>query len=77
MVYLTRSDDNFIREGELYELYYWDGDWISLGQRTGSRKLQYLTYDNIPENALLLLRNLTKGQEERIFTYEDGRQVWW
>ena len=77
MVYLTRSDDNFIREGELYELYYWDGDWRSLGKRVGSRKLQYLTYENIPENALLLLRNLTKGQEERIFTYENGTQVWW
>ena len=75
--YLTRSDDNFIREGELYELYYWDRGWQSLGKRTGSRKLQYLVYNNVPENALLLLRNLTKGQEERIFTYEDGKQVWW
>ena len=77
LVYLPRTDDNFIREGELYELFYWDNGWVSLGQRTGSRKLQYLEYDNVPDNALLLLRNLTKGKEERIFTYEHGKQVWW
>ena len=77
LVYLPRTDDNFIREGELYELFYWDNGWQSLGKRTGSRKLQYLTYNNVPANALLLLRNLTKGKEERIFTYEDGKQVWW
>ena len=33
--------------------------------------------DNVPTNALLLLRNHTKGKEERIFTYEGGEQVWW
>ena len=77
LIYLPRTDDNFIREGELYELFYWDKGWQSLGKQTGSRKLQYLTYDNVPGNALLLLRNLTKGKEERIFTYEDGKQVWW
>ena len=47
------------------------------GRQVGSRQLQYLEYDNVPDNALLLLRNLTKGKEERIFTYEDGKQVWW
>lgn len=76
--YLPRSDDNFIREGEEYELCYWDGDgWASLGRQIGSRATQELVYDNVPTNALLLLHNHTKGKEERIFTYEDGRQVWW
>ena len=77
LVYLPRNDDNFIKEGELYELFYWDREWKSLGRQVGSRQLQYLEYDNVPDNALLLLRNLTKGKEERIFTYEDGKQVWW
>ena len=35
-----------------------------------------ITFDNVPDNALLWLRNLTEGREERIFTYENGRQVW-
>lgn len=77
LVYLPRNDDNFIREGELYELFYWDKGWRSLGQKTGDGERQCLVYDNVPENALLLLRNLSKGKEERIFTYEGGKQVWW
>lgn len=76
--YLSRNDGNFIVEGHEYELFYWsEGQWNSLGKRTGSRKTQAVEYDDVPRGALLLLRNLTKGKEERIFTYEDGRQVWW
>lgn len=78
LCYLPRNDDNFIREGEEYELCYWDGDgWASLGWQTGRRATQELVYDNVPGNALLLLHNHTKGKEERIFTYENGKQVWW
>ena len=76
--FLPHSDDNFIREGEEYELWFWmHGSWVSLGKQTGSRATQVLVYDNVPSNALLLLRDNTKGTEERIFTYEGGRQVWW
>ncbi|MDR2148135.1 MAG: hypothetical protein LBE91_16950 [Tannerella sp.] len=75
--YLPRNDDNFIREGEEYELFYWDDyQWNSLGRQTGTSR-QYLEYANAPLNALFWLRNLTKGKEERIFTYENGQQVWW
>jgi len=78
LCYLPRTDDNFIKEGEEYELCYWDGEgWASLGRQIGSRATQELVYDNVPKNALLLLHNHTKGKEERIFTYENGRQVWW
>lgn len=78
LCYLPRTDDNFIREGEEYELFYWDEDgWTSLGRQIGSRAAQELVYDDVPANALLLLHNHTKGREERIFTYENGRQVWW
>jgi hypothetical protein len=75
--YYPRNDDNFIRDNELYELFYWDAQWVSLGRQSGKEEMQSLTYTNVPENALLLLRNLTKGNEERIFTYENGKQVWW
>jgi hypothetical protein len=78
IIYLPRNDDNFIREGEFYELFYWNlNGCISLGKQTGSRETQNLIYPDVPKNALLLLRNLTKGKEERIFTYENGKQVWW
>ena len=31
----------------------------------------------MPRGALYWLRDLSKGKEERIFSYEDGKQVWW
>ena len=75
--YLPRNDDNFIKEGEEYELFYWDDNqWISMGKQLGTSK-QYLEYTNAPSNALFWLRNHTKGKEERIFTYENGKQIWW
>lgn len=75
--FLARSDDNFIREGDEYELFYWDDEWISLGKQHGSRATQELIYDNVPSGALLLLRDLSRGVEERIFTYENNHQIWW
>lgn len=45
----------------------------SLGRQVGSRQLQYLEYDNVPDNALLLLRNLTKGKKSGF--YIRGRET--
>ncbi|EEF90616.1 hypothetical protein BACCELL_01763, partial [Bacteroides cellulosilyticus DSM 14838] len=76
LVYYPRNDDNFIVIGEVYELFYCDkGDWHSLGIMTAESG--ELVYENVPGNALYLLKNRTKGKEERIFTYENDRQVWW
>ena len=77
VMFLPRNDDNFIQADELYELFYCrDGRFVSLGRRIGDRT-HVLHYYNVPGNALLLLRNHTKGKEERIFTYENDEQVWW
>ena len=75
IIYSPRTDDNNIRIGDLYELFYWDNQWISLGQKVATDI--YLVYDNAPTNALFWLRNLTRGQEERPFAYKDGKQMWW
>ena len=75
--FLPRNDDNFIREGETYQLYYWiDGGWKLIEETKGNHE-GILYIDNVPTNALLLLHNATRGMEERIFTYENGKQVWW
>lgn len=70
-----RNDDNFIREGDIYELFYNSGEkgWISLGEQRATNKptLYYKT----PKNTVLWLKNKTRGKEEQIFTYENGRQV--
>jgi len=57
------------------ELFYYDGGWRSLGRQTADGYV--LTYTNVPLRSLLLLRNVSARGDERIFTYEQGRQVWW
>lgn len=73
--FIARNDMNCVQIGSLYELFYWDDKWISLGKKHA--ETTSLTYKNVPKNSLLWLRNLTAGNEERIFTYENGKQVWW
>lgn len=76
IIYIPRSDGNTIEIGDDYELFYWaDNRWQSLGRKIATGAT--VTFDDCPGNALFLLRNHTKGKEERIFTYEDDRQVWW
>lgn len=75
--YYLKNDDNFIVPGGEYELYYYNCEqgWMSLGIQTADERR--LMYNNAPTNALFLLRRLDKGNEERIFTYENNRQMWW
>ena len=66
--FAPRNDDNAIISTDTYELFYWNGGM----EKFGAEKTEgdSLIYDKVPENALLWLRNLTKGREERPFTYE-------
>ena len=68
------DDTNLIEIGDLYQLYFWDNTgWKSLGKKVATEKK--LTFDKVPENALLLLRDLTRGKQERVFIYQNGKQV--
>ena len=69
------DDSNRIFPGQRYELFYWDGKWKSLGQQVAQH--DYLEYRHVPKGALLWLRNLDEGVQERIFIYEGGRQIWY
>ncbi|GHT76117.1 hypothetical protein FACS189463_0580 [Bacteroidia bacterium] len=76
IIYVPRSDGNCVTYGDEYELKYWDNDeWNSLGRKTAEHI--YVEYENCPSNALFLLHDCTRGREDRIFTYENGGQVWW
>lgn len=71
-----RSDTNYIIPGDEYELLFWnDGRWESVGRQVA--RCHHLDFKEVPSGTLYWLRNLTKGKEERIFTYEEGKQVWW
>ena len=74
------SDTDSVQEadfeaGETYELFYWDGEWISLGTRLAGEGP--LHFHAAPSNALYWLVKEGSRKEERIFTYEEGQQVWW
>lgn len=72
--YFPRNDDNFIRKNEIYELLYFSQNgWCSLGIKRGGQGT--VVFDHVPENALLWLRNHSKGKEEHVFYYENGKQV--
>lgn len=73
--FAPRNDDNAISPDDLYELYYWNRGWIYVGSKIADG--YSISFDNVPLNALFWLRDITKGREERPFTYEDGHQVWW
>lgn len=75
IVYAPRTDNNNIHIGDKYELFYWDNLWQCLGTKIASQN--ELIYEGVPDNALLLLCNKSKGGEARIFTYEKGKQIWW
>ncbi|WP_236092959.1 transglutaminase domain-containing protein [Bacteroides thetaiotaomicron] len=73
--FAPRNDDNAVVSTDTYELFYWQDKWISLGKKQPDG--DSVVYDNVPVKALLWLRDLTKGREERPFTYENGKQIWW
>lgn len=74
--FIPRNDGNCVEIGDTYELVYWNNQsWESLG--TQKARTDSIVFENCPSNALFLLHNKTKGKEERIFTIQDGKQVWW
>ncbi|MCQ2973493.1 MAG: hypothetical protein MJ211_01635 [Bacteroidales bacterium] len=74
--YIPRNDDNFVQKNQLYELQYADlKGWHSMGIQNAYA--DSVTFYNVPSNAIYLLKDLTKGHEERIFEYVDGKQVFW
>lgn len=75
ILFVPRNDDNFVRAGQDYELFFHDGknNWKSLGRRKAISDT--LRYDNIPINSVLWLRNHSEGIEERPFYIIDGEQI--
>lgn len=74
--FAPQNDANCIIPGQVYELLHWEkNQWNSLGKQQAS--CFFLEYVNAPQGALFWLRCHSEGKEERIFTYEKGKQVWW
>ena len=75
IVFTARNRDNFIRTGDEYELFFADKNgWQSAGRTwPTSDSLLY----TVPEGTLLYLKDHTRGKEERIFEYREGKQEFW
>nr|WP_302437650.1 discoidin domain-containing protein [Bacteroides intestinalis] len=75
IVFTPRNRDNFIRLDDEYELFYCDkGEWKSAGKTyPQSDSLLY----EVPDGSLLYLKNHTRGMDERIFEYQNGKQRFW
>lgn len=71
MLFVPHNDGNYIEAGDEYELFYHAGvdGWKSLGRQTAVS--DSLVYDNVPGNAVLWLRDLTKGKEEQQFILDE------
>jgi len=66
---------SFLTPGQEYELSYWKDGWKSLGKAVATD--QPLKFRDVPEGFLYWLVATDLRQEERIFTIENGVQVWW
>jgi hypothetical protein len=74
--YCPRSDTNFIVEGDQYELCYWSKNgWVSLGRKIADKPS--IEFNKVPSGGLYILHNLSRGKEERVFTWVEGKQVFW
>ena len=74
--YMPRNDGNCVAVGDKYQLLMYDnGKWKTLAWRYATDNK--LVFRDMPTGGLYLLKDRTRGKEERIFTYENGKQVWW
>lgn len=65
-----------IIQGTQYELLYWDNIWVSVGEKIATENNK-ITFEGIPQGALLWIRSMDKSYQERPFLYKHGEQIWY
>lgn len=71
-----RNDGNNIFPNNIYELLYFDKEgWVSVDVKIATD--YFIEFDDVPSDAIYWLRNHSKGKEERIFTYQNGKSKFW
>jgi hypothetical protein len=72
----SENDKDRLYAGDEYILLYMGmNGWTNMGIKTA--QTNYLTYNNVPKNAIYLLKNISRKEKSNIFTYENNKQVWW
>lgn len=70
---LPRTADNMVKPGDEYILFYWDNGWCEVGWQKA--KYNFIKFENVPIGKIYWLVDITQGQEDLPFIYEDGRQL--
>lgn len=60
-----------------YTLYYWNNNWISMGEKIAVAGNQSLVFEKVPKNALLLLIPEYSQGKERPFIITDNQERIW
>lgn len=75
MTKIDIPENNLIIPQRSYTLKYWNGrSWRTIS--TEMSKKANVEFSNVPSNALFLLSSSPDLADTRIFTYENGRQIW-
>ncbi|MBN1970762.1 MAG: O-antigen ligase family protein [Candidatus Delongbacteria bacterium] len=65
------------RPGQRYLLYYWDNKWISCGEQIAPQNEKFMIFDNVPSNALYVLKpDYSKEKERPFIITEEGNRIW-
>lgn len=60
-----------------YKLYYWDNAWKLIAEKRTNESTTMLSFENVPRNALLLLKPEYSVRKERPFIItDDNNRVW-
>ncbi len=78
-IQLPEQDKYLIyRPAKHYTLFYWDNQWLKIAQQITGDDTRVLTFDKVPNNALLLMiPEYTQGKERPFIITEEGKRVWW
>jgi len=60
---------------KLYSLFYWNKGWIKF--KTKKCRKSEIEFTNVPSNSLFKIVSEQTQNLERIFTWQNGKQVWW
>lgn len=76
IAYIRRGDGNAICPGDEYELYYWADNAWKLHQHKRAERV-YLDFDRVPAGGLYYIKGLSRGEQNRVFVYENDEAVWY
>jgi hypothetical protein len=74
--FLGRTNGNCVDIGDLYQLEFWNNqEWELLGSQRATE--DSLIFKNCPTNALFILHDRTKGDQERPFLIDKNGKIEW